>query len=219
VLATVPTFATALLKFAFSTSKTTVLNEEIWSTIDEQGAHCLAALWHENIAPTVYLLRNRGFTGLVSQSFDGELAARMLKKFDVRSVRGSSSRGGLKAMGELLNEVNETQLVGLTIDGPKGPRRKAKPGLAMLSAQSNLPILPIASVISPSRRLNSWDRMPLPLPFSKFVLKFGALLEPTESLRKASVLEKTLELETKMNALQEELESDYQIDARLDEST
>ena len=94
-------------------------------------------------------------------------------------------------------------------------QRKAKPGLAMISAQSGIPILPIASTMTAKKRLKSWDRMILPVPFTQVILSFGELIQPPESLDRACIREKTLELETKLNELQEQLESTYQIDAQL----
>jgi hypothetical protein len=218
ILATVPTLLSILVKLIFLTSRKIVINEEIWDTINRNGDHCLAATWHENISVSAHIMKNRGFSSLISQSFDGELTSRTLKKFDIDSVRGSSSRGGLKALGELLKVLDDIRVVGITIDGPRGPRRKAKHGIAMLSAQSGLPILPIVSTAIPNKRFNSWDRFLLPLPFSKTILAFGELIEPAKSVQGDCIREKTLEIESKMNALQENLESTYNIDAHLDPS-
>jgi len=219
ILTLLPWPSALLFRFLYFTTKKTFLNEEIWRKVVRKENYCVVATWHENVAIPAAVIENPGFTALVSQSFDGELATRTLAKFGVETVRGSSSRGGFKALGELLTELKKNRIIGITVDGPRGPRRKAKPGVAMISAQSDLPILPIAAVNTRSKRLSSWDRMPIPLPFSHTVVKFGDLILPAESSARSSIIDKTRELEASLNALQKELETEYNVASEMTTSS
>src|SRR5690606_15894263 len=97
----------------------------------------------------------------------GELAARIVTHFDLRAVRGSSSRGGADALNQLQQAMALGAGVGFTLDGPRGPRRKAKLGAAIIAARTGAIIVPNAFAVSRAWRLRSWDRLPIPKPFSR----------------------------------------------------
>jgi lysophospholipid acyltransferase (LPLAT)-like uncharacterized protein len=110
---------------------------------------------------------------LVSQHFDGEIIATILKAFGYYSIRGSSTRGGKEAynqMKEML--IKQRSEMAFTPDGPRGPRRQAKLGVIKLAAETGSPIIPIAIAANRYIRLNSWDRLFIILPFSKCSLVY-----------------------------------------------
>jgi lysophospholipid acyltransferase (LPLAT)-like uncharacterized protein len=149
-------------------------------------------------------------------SFDGAIAAALLGRFGVETLRGSSSSGGRKALAEMVKRVQTMKALGMTIDGPRGPRRVAKPGMAALSQRAELPILPIASVATKSIRLRSWDRTCLPKPFGTYVYAIGEAIAPAISSDRDCINEKSLEIQARLNELQEQIESEYSIDAQLE---
>jgi len=170
--------------------------------------HGIIAFWHESIALDAYACRGMNYHATASYSFDGELAARMASRFGVETVRGSSSRGGMKALAELEKALTLVPCVGITLDGPRGPRRTSKPGIAMLAARTGIPILPLVAALTRRKRLRSWDRVPIPLPFGQIVAQWGPPIAPPADQTRESIEATRLEVEQKMNALQEALEQE-----------
>jgi lysophospholipid acyltransferase (LPLAT)-like uncharacterized protein len=110
----------------------------------------------------------QGISVLVSQHFDGEVIATILKTFGYPSIRGSSTRGGKAAYNQMKKLLNHQRTeMAFTPDGPRGPRRQAKLGIIKLAAETGSPIIPIAVSATRFIRLNSWDRLFIIFPFSK----------------------------------------------------
>jgi lysophospholipid acyltransferase (LPLAT)-like uncharacterized protein len=131
------------------------------------------AVWHEAVLAAVHY-RDQPVHALASQSFDGELISRTLERLGYgRTARGSSSRGGATGALELERFLEGGEHALITVDGPKGPRHQAKDGAIKLSRVSGCAVVPVAFACSPSLRLRSWDRMLVPLPFSRGVFWFG----------------------------------------------
>lgn len=126
--------------------------------------------WHNRLflAAEIYnrLRRPRPTYGLVSASRDGAWLAAFLNLAGLRSVRGSSSRRGREAMGELAARLAEGSDVAITPDGPRGPLYSFKPGAAILVRRGRARVMLLGSTFSSASRLNSWDRFYLPRPFS-----------------------------------------------------
>ncbi|HUW62484.1 MAG TPA: lysophospholipid acyltransferase family protein [Candidatus Bathyarchaeia archaeon] len=135
--------------------------------------HAILAIWHETLAMAVYVFRNTGYHTLTSYSFDGEMAARVLRWFGLFAVRGSSSQGGSEAVKNLQEALKHVPCVGFTLDGPRGPWRVAKPGIGVLSARAGVAVVPLAVVASPVWRLKSWDKMLVPKPGARVVAECG----------------------------------------------
>jgi lysophospholipid acyltransferase (LPLAT)-like uncharacterized protein len=162
-----------------------------WTLLGEQhargfanGRTAIAAFWHERLAvvPTSWpKLRHRVPNGaairphvLVSRHRDGRLIGAVAERFGATMVYASSSRGGAIGLRALLRLLRDGELIMITPDGPRGPRRVAAPGVAQLAAASGVPILPCAAATSARILLRSWDRAMLPLPFGRGVLVLGA---------------------------------------------
>jgi len=140
----------------------------------------ILAFWHEQL-PLMALawrlarradpaLRGMPMHVLVSRHRDGRLIGDIIGRFDVALVYASSSRGGAAGLRSLLRLLGSGESVAITPDGPRGPRRQAAPGVAQLAALSGCPVLACAASTSRARRLGSWDRMLLPLPFGRGVV-------------------------------------------------
>ena len=162
------------------------------------------ALWHNRILlmPYVYawLCPGRRMLMLVSRSRDGEMIARIMGRFGIDGARGSSSRGGTEAMRELLRELERPQArdIGITPDGPRGPRGKVQDGVLALSATSGRPIYPVTIHYSRFWKLPSWDGFQIPQPGAICRVVIGPAvaapknLGPTELDRVRVELEKVL---------------------------
>ncbi|GGG24896.1 hypothetical protein GCM10010964_11170 [Caldovatus sediminis] len=184
--------ARAVLAWSLGHYLSLVIRTTRWSVVGEghglpflrQRMPVILAFWHERLAlvPAFAVLARRLFPQaglaprvLVSRHRDGRLIGRVVGRFGVTMVHGSSSRGGTAGTLELLRALRAGEVVVITPDGPRGPRRVAAPGVAQLAALSGAPVLPVAAATSNRRVLRrTWDRMVLPLPFGRGVLAIGA---------------------------------------------
>ncbi|MBW8269651.1 lysophospholipid acyltransferase family protein [Caldovatus aquaticus] len=142
------------------------------------------AFWHERLAvvPAFAVLARRLFPGagirphvLVSRHRDGRFIGAAVRRFGLATVHGSSSRGAAAGARALVRALRAGEIVAITPDGPRGPRRVAAPGVAQLAAVCGVPVLPVAAATSARRILaRTWDRMVFPLPFGRGVLAIGA---------------------------------------------
>jgi 3-deoxy-D-manno-octulosonic-acid transferase len=145
----------------------------------------IVGFWHERLALTPPLWKHTKQQGigrlcyvLISRHRDGQFIARIAESFGAQVVTGSTStrrkkKGGASAQRKLLTALEEGDLVALTPDGPRGPRRQAAPGIAQLAAISGVPILPVGAQTTRRLRLPSWDRFTVPLPFARGVIVCG----------------------------------------------
>lgn len=170
------------------------------------GQHVLLAIWHETLGLAAWHHRNTGFHTLTSYSFDGELAARVVRRFGLYALRGSSSRGGHEALRQMQRAAETVPAIGLTLDGPRGPRRVAKPGAAILAIRTGLPIIPQAFAASPCWRMRSWDRLLVPKPFARLVTVLGEPIYPPPKGEPKAIERLRAEVETTLNRLQTTLE-------------
>ena len=173
----------AYLAFVFRTTRWKFVGEE-HLTPEVLGAPVIITFWHERLAlmPMLWISWRRmpGYTGkpdairvLVSQHRDGQLIGAIIRRFDLDVTLGSTSRGGPAALRTLARQLREGDHVAITPDGPRGPVRQAAPGVAQLAALAGAPIVPSAAQSTRHRRLRTWDRMVMPLPFGRGVMVNG----------------------------------------------
>jgi lysophospholipid acyltransferase (LPLAT)-like uncharacterized protein len=135
------------------------------------------SFWHRAVFPSAWLWRKTGIAVMVSRSFDGEYIARTLEKLGFIAVRGSSSRGGAKALLGLRSQLQQGTSVVFTIDGPRGPKYVAKPGPVLLSRASAVPMAAFYVALSDAWILNTWDALMIPKPFSKALVRLSAKMQ------------------------------------------
>jgi lysophospholipid acyltransferase (LPLAT)-like uncharacterized protein len=140
------------------------------------------SFWHQCIFPATYLWRNLNIRVMSSTSFDGEFTARMIRRFGFVPVRGSSSRGAVRGLLGLRREIAQGWTVAFTIDGPRGPRFVTKPGPVLLARTSCVPMAVFHIAIENPWILNTWDRLLIPKPFSKALMRVGTLIPVPEDL-------------------------------------
>jgi lysophospholipid acyltransferase (LPLAT)-like uncharacterized protein len=128
------------------------------------GRH-VYAFWHENLLLPAYLYGRPDINILISQHADGELIAAMCRHLRYSVVRGSTTRGGVEALRQMLRLGKDAHLA-ITPDGPRGPRREVQTGLVYLAARTGLPIVPIGIGYRRAWRMQSWDRFAVPRPFT-----------------------------------------------------
>ena len=141
------------------------------------GRPPILALWHGRILPATLYWRDRGIVALTSANFDGEWTARLMARFGYRAARGSSSRGGSRALVQLRRELAERHPVAFTVDGPRGPARVVQPGAVWLAGATGHPIVPFHIEADRGWVLRSWDAALVPKPFSRIAIAIGGPLD------------------------------------------
>lgn len=153
------------------------ISEENRRAIDDahaRGERLIFCLWHDELFSLIPLARQLKVVAIVSPSKDGDYLERILTANNVGAVRGSSTRGGVRALLSLARMMkNEQTHACITIDGPAGPRHVAKEGGLFLANRTNGRIVPVRIFVKNVLRLPTWDRFQFPLPFSKVVIHFG----------------------------------------------
>ena len=115
---------------------------EYLDAIHASGRQPVMGFWHGRILPATFYFRRRGIVVITSENFDGEWIARVIERFGYGTARGSTSRGGLKAMLQLVRDMERGRAAGFTLDGPRGPARVAQPGALWLARTTGNPVLP-----------------------------------------------------------------------------
>jgi lysophospholipid acyltransferase (LPLAT)-like uncharacterized protein len=169
------------------------------------GWHVLLAFLHGDILPVAYAFRGFGASVMVSLHGDGELIARIAERLGNYAVRGSTTRGGVRALLEL-SRGRAGAPWGLTPDGPRGPRGHVQAGIIQLGSLGRRPIVPLGLAFSRGWRLRSWDAFAIPAPFAKVVLSLGEpMLVPARTDR-ATRAALSRELERRLAAAQADAE-------------
>jgi hypothetical protein len=174
-----------------------------YDAIVASGRQPVMGFWHGRILSATYYFRRRGIVVITSENFDGEWIARIIERFGYGTARGSTSRGGLKAVLRLKREMKEGRAAGFTLDGPRGPARVAQAGAVWLASATGNPVLPFHLEASSHWSLRSWDRTQIPRPFSMVALVVG---EPMDVPKEApeDVLEQSRrELEHRLSVLED----------------
>jgi lysophospholipid acyltransferase (LPLAT)-like uncharacterized protein len=150
---------------------------DYFDDILRSGRRPILALWHGRIVAGLHYFRNRGVVVITSQNFDGEWIARILLRFGFGVARGSTSRGGARALVQLRQELAAGHAVAFTVDGPRGPARVAQAGAVWLAGATGQPILPYHIEADRYWTASSWDRTQLPKPFSTVGIALGPPLD------------------------------------------
>ena len=147
--------------------------------LDKAGKNYIYCIWHNQQLFLLYPYRGQKVAALISMSKDGEYIARVLPRFGMLAVRGSSSRGGARALIEMIRAVRKGYHPMLTPDGPRGPIYQVQHGILYLARKTGLPIIPVGSALSHKFKVNSWDKMRIPLPFGKIAFVYGNAMHIT----------------------------------------
>jgi hypothetical protein len=147
--------------------------EEHFRPFWDAGQPVIFTLWHGRLLPCTYHHRHQGVVTLVSLHRDGEYITRAVRRWGYTAVRGSSSRGGLDALRELIRHVKHGRSLAITPDGPRGPREKMKPGPVIIAQRTGAPIIPVVSGASRASYFGGWDRFLIPHPFARLQIAYG----------------------------------------------
>jgi lysophospholipid acyltransferase (LPLAT)-like uncharacterized protein len=175
---------------------------EHFDAIVRSGRQPVMAFWHGRILPATYYFRRRGIVVITSENFDGEWIAGIIERFGYGTARGSTSRGGRKALLQLTRDLAAGKPAGFTLDGPRGPARVAQPGALWLSKATGHPVLPFHLEASRSWTLNSWDRTQIPKPFSTVAIAMGEPFQVASDADEGALERARLMLEERLKMLE-----------------
>ena len=166
------------------------------------GRQPVMAFWHGRILPATFYFRRRGIVVITSENFDGEWIARIIERFGYGTARGSTTRGGQKALIQLVRDMEEGKPAGFTLDGPRGPAKVAQPGAVWLARKTGNPVLPFHLEASSYWTVNSWDRTQIPKPFSMIALVVGEPMSVSPTASDGQLESARAELERRLTSLE-----------------
>lgn len=162
----------ALVRTLFATTRVERIHAERLEDFRRRKQPVIFVFWHGNLLPLVHYHRREGIVVLVSEHSDGEYIARILDRCGFGTVRGSSTRGGVRGLKALVRAARAGKDLALTPDGPRGPRGEFKTGALVAAQMTGLPLVPLAVSASSEWRLESWDRFLIPKPFSTVRIEY-----------------------------------------------
>ena len=165
--------ATPLIRALAATWRWRVEGLHHYESILASGKQPIFAFWHGRILPATVFWRDKQIVVITSQNFDGEWIAGIIRRFGYGTARGSSSRGGARALVQLRRDLSDGRPTAFTIDGPRGPARVAQPGAVFLAGATGHPILPFHIEASSAWTMGSWDRTQVPKPFARIGVAIG----------------------------------------------
>lgn len=161
----------------------------------------IIAHWHGDELGILHLLKPYHVACIISTSKDGELMNKATHLLGAETVRGSSTRGGTRALKGIIRLKNKGRRPSVAVDGPKGPIYEVKPGVFQISRLTNLPIVPLSFHSSSSHVFEkSWNKSKLPLPFAKVTILWGETMAGLKKSDNPKDEAFSLELQNKLNA-------------------
>lgn len=182
------------------------VSSEDGGPVDDAPGPVIFTFWHRCVFMATYHYRHRGIAVMTSSSFDGEFIARIIEKFGYSAVRGSSSRGGVRALLGMHRDIRAGHSAAFTIDGPRGPVYVAKPGPVLLARNTQVPILCFHIAVDKCWTLNSWDRFMIPKPFARAVVRVGKLIQVPSGLDSGSLEGWHAQMQATLDRIREEAE-------------
>jgi lysophospholipid acyltransferase (LPLAT)-like uncharacterized protein len=197
------------IRLVRATGRWHVEGGELPNRLWDEGKPFILAFWHGRLLMMPYSWR-RGMRMhmLISQHRDGELIARTIGHFDLGTVRGSAAKpgkqrdkGGMAAMRAMARALAQGEYVGITPDGPRGPRMRASEGIVALARLSGAPVIPAAYATSNRKVLSTWDRFVIALPFSRGVFVWGKPIHVAKDAKGEALESARLAVENELNAV------------------
>ncbi|MCE9597312.1 MAG: lysophospholipid acyltransferase family protein [Spirochaetia bacterium] len=179
----VPLIAYIIQRFIVFTSRRVDVRREYFDAFINEKKPYLLAVWHASVLFTPILHTNRMIHAMVSASKDGDLIVGVVKYTGNKSIRGSTSRGGARALMQLVKKAREGEVTSIIPDGPRGPALTVQGGIISASQLSGVPILPF--YYECTRQWiseKSWDKHRMPKPFTTFVCCYGEPIQVPRQL-------------------------------------
>jgi lysophospholipid acyltransferase (LPLAT)-like uncharacterized protein len=185
------------------TLKIVYSNKEALDELRKQDKNFILAFWHGTMLLPWYMHKDHGMAALISKSRDGDLLAKLLRKWNYTIVRGSSTEGGEVALGIMIDYAKNSRSVAVTPDGPKGPPHKLKAGAVVAAKKSGVPLVLLGIGIQKRKILRSWDKFEIPVLFSRVHAVYSEPFLIEAGLNYEETSEMISRCEMKLNELQE----------------
>ena len=155
---------------------------------------CIISMWHSRIFVFPKFLQNRiHFSAVVSSHGDGEILSRIMNSYGYHIIRGSSRHKSFSAMSGMIRSIKAGVNIGITPDGPIGPRYKIKGNISEFANRFSLPILPVCYSATNAKVLRTWDRFIIPIPLlSEIFIEIGEPIIPNTPRTEGKELEKIM---------------------------
>lgn len=184
----------------------------IFSPLESRGYSAIAGLvdsrrfifacWHSRLLLLSYIYKHLNASVLVSNSADGEIIAQVLQRCGHKTIRGSTRKGGLRALMQQITDMRINGRPGVVVpDGPQGPRHKVQPGVILLAQKTGCPIIPLAYSSKRRKIFSSWDRFVLPFPWVKGMVTYGKPIAVPANADAATLDGCARELERELNRI------------------
>lgn len=194
--------AAGYIRLVYRTSRWRMVGGEDARRLFADGKPFIAALWHGRLLMMAHSWpKGVPVHMLVSHHRDGRLIGDTIAHLGVGSVAGSTSKGGAGAVRAMVRLIRKGEYVGVTPDGPRGPRMRAQMGVAAIAKLSGVPVVPMAYATRRRRVLGSWDRFMVPSPFNRGVFVWGDPIAVPRDADEARLELARLEIERAMNAV------------------
>ncbi len=165
------------------------------------GRQPILALWHGRILPAIPFFRDRGVVAITSENFDGEWIARIMRRFGYAAARGSTSRGGKRALLQMKRDMAAGKWTAFTVDGPRGPAYRAQAGAVWLAKATGNPVVPFHIEAERHWLAKSWDVAQVPKPWSRVAIAIGEPLYVGDDADEAAIEGARRQLEERLRAL------------------
>jgi lysophospholipid acyltransferase (LPLAT)-like uncharacterized protein len=205
-VALVERLGSALLAALGCTLRFQVEGARVFQELRERRQPVIFAFWHSRILPLAHLHRNQGVVVLVSEHRDGEYIARIVARRGFGTARGSSTRGGVRGLRELIRAGRAGRDLAVTPDGPKGPPRRVKWGTLVAAQVTGFPVIPVAAGGEGVWRVNSWDRFVIPRPFARIRVRYGTPLQVPRDAGPEELRTLAARLDGELNQLTDEVD-------------
>ena len=190
------------IRFVHATTRWRIVGAEIPRAFWDKDEPFILAFWHGRLLmmPHCWNL-TKPIHMLISQHRDGLLIADTVAHFGIKTVTGSSSRGGVSALRNMVKHLKAGKCVGITPDGPRGPRMRSSKGIITVARLSGAPVIPTTYATTNGRNLRSWDRFLLAWPFSKGVIVWGNPIEVPAAADAEAMEDARQNVEESLNAI------------------
>jgi len=193
------------IRSLFSTMSIKEIPDGYSLNLERQGKYAIYAFWHAHMLLPAYVGKNRNVKVLISQHRDGEYIAQIVQRLGYGVARGSTTRGGAKALLRMIKQIKKESIsLAITPDGPKGPRFVAQSGAILLGQKTQYPIIPVMIYLEKYWELPSWDRFCIPKPFSKARIFYGKPILVPSMLEKHEMEDYRVSLENELIRLEHE---------------
>lgn len=207
----VPRIGAVLIRCLGQTWRFSKVGDDWEALAREHSPNVIYAFWHGRLLPLSFAYRNRLIHVLASEHSDGEMLGRAIQRLGFGHVRGSSTRGGTRAIFDLVKKLEEGYDLGITVDGPVGPRHRVKAGSIQIAKMSGAAIVPITTSSKRHKTFSSWDRFEMPYPFTEVRVCCGEPVVVEADADADRVEAKRQELETKLKEITKASDDEFHV--------